>query len=674
MKMKCINLPDGDMVNKGSTVLEKIHDSKTPPVDLLVRESIQNSLDEIRDDCDYGRIEFISNTFQKADFSATMPRLESGINRLVKETLCHCLIIVDTNTNGLLGEPYRLKGKPNNLYNLVYDIDANDKQTSTKGGSWGIGKSVYYRYGIGLVFYYSRTFENGAYIEKLAGALIQDEREPTCLLGPDSTGVCFIGDEHEHEGKVMRWPVYDEERIQEFLGIFKIERFSEDSTGTKVIIPFINYQELLGRRDYCGDDLHWIPDDFEDSFSMAIQRWWFPRLNNPNFKEKQFVAAVQGRKVELNSFFQTMQGLYENDSGLAKAMRFPIADKKSGSSEMLGYLCTLEGNKNDFNVEIPPDNLSNPYAQIDVQPESPTTNPVIFCYMRSFGLVVNYDIGKYKITTEPSKYLVALFILNDSAKADGTEETLGRYLKASELPNHKEWCDIASKKFPVFSIKKPFGKIFKNIKQILEENYTEHSAPDETFGPAVLRRKIAKLLLPPSDFGNEPEKEEKKTRGHNISVSKKRPYRLAYKGLNGDLLCYTVSFRLAPNEIAKAEINVVTNGGNFAIADWERIGFDSPIRIEDVLLMRAESGKDAVDGPYPIKKEKWGNVISFKMKSDGDPAYEVKISKKTPKLTPYCLLAKNISSEELRLEFQIFVKPLDLAYQMTMVAEIKGDN
>ena len=676
MKMKCINLPGGDMVSRGSVILNKIHDMSTPPVDLVVRESIQNALDEIRDDCAFGRVEFFTNTFQKIALSATMPTLEAGINKLVKETVCHYLAIVDTNTNGLLGEPYYRKDKPNNLYNLVYDIDSNDKKYSAKGGSWGIGKSVYYRYGIGLVFYYSRTLEDGKYIEKLAGVLVQDETEPTCLLGPDSRGICYIGDEHEHEGKLIRWPVYDEQRIGELLAIFKIDRFVGNATGTKVIIPFIDYSSLLGGRVYEGEDLHWISSSFKDCFSMAIQRWWFPRLNNPDFKEKPFIAAVEGQKVELNAFFLTLQQLYKNSLTLKEAMMFPIIDKKSGSTATLGYLHCLKGDKKAFQVETPPDNLSNPFAQVDVQPDSSSSNPVIFAYMRAFGLIVNYDITKYKykVTTDPGEYIIALFVLNDDAKADGTNETLGRYLKASEMPNHKEWMDITHPKFPVYSSKKPFAKIFKRIRGILEDNYTEQSTPDETFGPAILRRKIGKLLLPPSDFGNEPEKEEKPKGGSKISVSKKRPYRVSYKGIIGDLLCYSVSFRLEPNEIGKAELNVVTNGGNFSIIDWERNGFSSPVRIEKVSMMRAESGKDSVDGPYQIPKDKWGTNVKFKIKAGGDPAYELRVSAKTPNATTYCLFAKNLSTEEIKLEFQIFVKPLNLTYQMTLVGEIKEGN
>ncbi|MDY6392589.1 MAG: hypothetical protein SPL80_07095, partial [Bacilli bacterium] len=662
---------DGDFVGEGSTVLAKINNKTTPGVDLLVRESIQNTLDEIRPDKTCGIIDFSSNTFKKSAFASTIPQLESAINGFVKETLCHFLVISDSNTNGLLGEPYKRKDKPNNLYNLVYDIDSHDKKDQNVGGSWGIGKSVYYRYGIGFVFYYTRTFEDGQYQEKLAGVLIQDEKSKDCLLGPDTTGICFIGDTVEHEGKKKRWPIYDSTKIQEFLDIFGIARYNEQQTGTKVIIPFLNSASLIQRRIYEGTDLHWNIN-FEDCFSMAIQRWWFPRLNNSSFKGKMFIAKVNGKKVELNPFFSVLQRLFNNDPSIKESAMVPITNKKSGTEDTLGYLFCLKGEKSLFNVCVPPENLSNPYAQIDVAQESGQDNPVILAYMRRFGLVVDYDIDKCKLTTSPNEYLIALFVLNDDARAkDNPAESLGRFLKASENPDHKGWRDIDDKRFPSFSDHRPASKIFKRIKNYLEENYKEHSAPDETYGPALLRRKVGKILLPPSDFGDAPEKEPKIPKRQIIKVTHKRPSHVAFNGLLGNLLSYDISFALKPSELGKAKLNVVTNSGNFNIVDWERDGFASPIRIKKVTMKCVEIDKDSYEHEIEIPQQRWGSNQKIRLPLPTNPEIEITVSKKTPQTTPHAVYVKNLSQSDLRYQMTILVEPLNLSYQMTVVADVE---
>ena len=671
MKMTCNLLPDGDFVGHGSSVLDKINNKTTPGVDLLVREAIQNTLDEIRPDKSYGKIEFSEGTFKKSSFAASIPQLEAPINGFVEETVCHHLVIADSNTNGLLGEPYKRKDKPNNFYNLVYNIESHDKKNQDAGGSWGIGKSVYYRYGIGFVFYYTRTFENDRYQEKLAGVLIQNEKNNDCLLGPDTTGICFIGDTVEREGKEIRWPIYDSNKIQDFLGIFGIPRYEGEQTGTKVIIPFLNYESLIQRRIYEGCDLHWHIN-FEECFAMAIQRWWFPRLNNESFKGKMLVAKVNGKKVELNPFFSVLQRLFNNDLSIKESFMIPISTKKAGTDDLLGRLLCLKGPNELFNVCVPPEHLSNPYAQFDIAHESGQENPVILAYMRQFGLVVDYDVDKCKLTTGPDEFLVALFILNDDARAkDNPGESLGRFLKSSESPDHKGWVDIDDKEFPVFSSHRPASKIFKRIKKYVEENYEERIAPDEAYGPALLRKKVGKILLPPSDFGDVPEKEEKTVKKQKIKVTHKRPTRVVFNGLYDNLLSYNVSFALKPNELGIAELNVVTSSGNFNIVDWERDEFTSPIRIKKVTMVRAECGKDVLEQAIEIPKQRWGTKAKLRIPLQNNPEIEISVLQKTPQNTPHAVFVKNVSFDDIRFEITILVEPLNLSYQMTVAADVK---
>ena len=60
-------------------------------------------------------------------------------------------------------------------------------------------------------------------------------------------------------------PETDEEYIKEFLGIFGIEPYTGDKTGTVIIMPYINSETLLAnnRIDYA--------DELEEHYNKAIE-------------------------------------------------------------------------------------------------------------------------------------------------------------------------------------------------------------------------------------------------------------------------------------------------------------------------------------------------------------------------------------------------------------------
>ena len=45
-----------------------------------------------------------------------------------------------------------------------------------------------------FAYLYSRTNEDGVYKSKLAGTLIQDERNDSCFIGKNSSGIAYFGD------------------------------------------------------------------------------------------------------------------------------------------------------------------------------------------------------------------------------------------------------------------------------------------------------------------------------------------------------------------------------------------------------------------------------------------------------------------------------------------------
>jgi hypothetical protein len=69
-------LEQNAMILTGSKVLSLIQDTHTPPVDLFVREVVQNSADAIRDDKSFGRVNFIYNDFKILDLISLLGNID----------------------------------------------------------------------------------------------------------------------------------------------------------------------------------------------------------------------------------------------------------------------------------------------------------------------------------------------------------------------------------------------------------------------------------------------------------------------------------------------------------------------------------------------------------------------------------------------------------------------
>lgn len=129
---------------------------------------------------------------------------------------------------------------------MIYEI-SKPQEAEGAGGSWGLGKTVYFRVGIGLVVYYSRILnEEGIYESRLAASLVENEMNADSLIpalpGKSKRGIAWWGQEI---GSNKTKPITDEKYIEKILNIFEIEPYEGDLTGTTIIIPYIDEQMLL---------------------------------------------------------------------------------------------------------------------------------------------------------------------------------------------------------------------------------------------------------------------------------------------------------------------------------------------------------------------------------------------------------------------------------------------
>ena len=239
----------GRMTQSGSSLLKLIQNNNMPILDLLVRESIQNSLDAKNDTDPYVTVDFFTGEFNKISLNKELEGITETLNRKYWKDTYKFIAVRDSNTVGLTGKLHYDEVTDNqygNLLKLIYEI-SKPQEAEGAGGSWGLGKTVYFRVGIGLVVYYSRILnEEGIYESRLAASLVENEMNADSLIpalpGKSKRGIAWWGQEI---GSNKTKPITDEKYIEKILNIFEIEPYEGDLTGTTIIIPYIDEQMLL---------------------------------------------------------------------------------------------------------------------------------------------------------------------------------------------------------------------------------------------------------------------------------------------------------------------------------------------------------------------------------------------------------------------------------------------
>lgn len=644
--LKIKNLFKSSYTLTGSSVLKLIMDQGMPEIDLLVRESLQNSLDAVKDECAFVKVSYLTGNFNSSKLANQLESINEELLKKYNDLSCNFLAIKDTNTKGLLGSHIYKKGEQNNLYSLVYDI-MNTNKNPKSGGSWGIGKSVYYRFGNGLCFYYSQTFENGEYIAKLAGSLIENENSVN-RLSSNETGIAFFGTIDKDTDQSM--PIMNRDEIKSFLSIFNITPFNVGETGTLVIIPYVDYNKMLETQNNHSEPWN---KKIEEAIYMAIQRWYFARLNNSKFKNKYLVATVNSEKVELNDFYTRLQKIYNFED--EKAIKVPI--KQKFFNEELGYLCYRKFLKNELLPQFGP--FISPYIYFDIEYEEGINKGVVF-YLREPGMVLSYNSKDFNtIITGKDEYFIAMFILNDECGFE--DEKLGEYFRNTEQASHTNWANITFEKFPIISSKKPYTKIINAINKEFEKIFGNNKNFLDDSSTTILQRKLGKMLLPPEDFGN------------GISINhtkipsphhfKKNLQKIRFEGFQDGFMVFKVKIKFKPQEKVKFYASI-SAGGKYSFTEWYNMGFDIPVqfykfKIDQIICIKK------ITNSYEVLFE---NMDTRTLISNG-----IKLISYSPSIDEsgniYGIILKNSNEKEIECNYSLFIKPLDLTYSIVIDTE-----
>ena len=610
--MKIEIAEQGRMTQTGSSLLKLIQNNNMPAIDLLVRESIQNSLDARRQDVKYVDVEYLTGIFSSHALSNELEGITRGLNKRYPEDQYSYIAISDSNTVGLTGEtdPKAVKNNDyGNLLKLVYEV-CKPQEAEGAGGSWGLGKTVYFRIGIGLVIYYSRIKKSsGHYESRLAATLVENETAKDSLIpvyeNQAKRGIAWWG---EKTGKNITAPVTDEKYINSFLNIFGLKPYDDEKTGTVIIIPFIDKQKLLSNNqvEYIdSSDNRIIPfwcSELDDYISIAAQRWYAPRLNNVHYNHGAFLRMkINGKGIGLDAMepvFQVIQALYnranyikEDDilSGMDdQTFVEPIRVNKFLSDPKIGLLAYTKVPREVLGMEVPR-NKPEPYIYFNCEIRNSNLNAPVICYTRKPAMIVSYEnTGAWAgniSSCSKSEYILGVFVLNTGVQLKNGPDnmSLEEYVRRSEMADHASWNDWSEGTYNPRLI----TKIQNSVNRIVDSKYSPEDQETQPRAKSGLGRLMGDLLLPPEGFGKgssippspHPPKPDSKSKGivFKADASKTK--------FAGGKLIIPFDLRTSKKRISSVEMemNIDSESSTISVPEWEtQMSLGAPFNIEDL--------------------------------------------------------------------------------------------
>lgn len=521
----------------GSGSLKALQNDNLPEIDLLVREAIQNSSDAaLKEPGESFGVNFNYRTFEPHKLNCLLKDINNILDEKYPDSHADYLEIRDIKTSGLTGAVRRseVAASPEdhgNYFKLVFDTgkEQTNSDDGMAGGSWGYGKSVYFRVGMGLVFFYSRIRNEESFESRLIVALIEHENSSDSILSkvkPDSVGRAWWGKEDPNDNTEIL-PLTDEEEINEILGVFGVNPFGEEETGTSIIIPYINKEKLMEGifPEHCGisDDIIAMcsfKDDIVEYTKLAIQKWYAPKIFNknlPKYSTQKWLAVrvndIPIRDTDMRPLFQLVQELYTSALSANKTGRQDyVSNKFQGIKSVSIPSRKVQGDKAGFasTVIVKNEDFGNGGSSIPPQAYlrifgALTQNDPIVMFARAAGMVLDYKIdGKWTkgtIKPEADDEMLFTFFVPDCLKQLKDEASLGEYagmslgnyLRKCEKSDHMNWDDRSSLTIITNMASQTTAKV--------NDCYSPKNDADSEGTASKLSGKLGRRLLPTTNFG-----------------------------------------------------------------------------------------------------------------------------------------------------------------------------
>lgn len=611
----------GKMAERGSSLLRLIQNNEMPTLDLLVRESIQNSLDSGLEGVKNVVIDFRTGSFCREKLMYHFEGIAESTERLYPEENYDFIEIRDSNTCGLTGPLHQDEVSDNsygNLQKLIYQISMPQSREGA-GGSWGLGKTVYYRLGMGMVIFYSRIKNKaGEFESRLAACLVEDENSKTAVLPyPPKTprrGIAWWG---QDTGNGETKPLTNEKEIEEILRVTGTRVYQKSETGTTIIIPFIK-KDLLESAKYLyhaeNNDvlsqsvMPWWTKSIADYLIVAIQRWYAPRISNARYPYGSWLyVSVNRVRITYDNMlpaFQLIQSLYNSAisykvnstatfegilSDCENAFIKPINTRNVFRlTSTAGWISYAKVTSKQLGME-PPDNLLSPLYHYLGKDENGDVNVPIVMYTRKPGMIVSYEYSNRWTDGIPKtirgEYIVGIFVPNSDNMLlpDFGTIPIEEYLRKCEKADHSSWTDmtLSNGKIPLVE------RILKGVRNHIAESFNQKPSGSAAQMNLGLGRMLADVLLPPEGFGGRPGQAPPRLSGGDGRNTNPRITMLRimeppkYKESH-----IQIDFEVLTNkncEYAMINLSVAMEGGSYTPDDWEcedNIGTRFPLELK----------------------------------------------------------------------------------------------
>lgn len=645
-QMKIEILAPQNMVNKGSSFLRVLMNEHTPILDLFVRESLQNCLDAADKTKGAVKVSYKIGEFKSSDLNDTLEGISEKLNNKYPENKYTFLCISDKGTTGLTG-PLKIEDVKDgmtqgNLLKLVYDVGKpQDKDMS--GGSWGYGKTIYSRIGMGLVLYYSRIKnDNGHYESRLAVCLAEDETQKGAMIpgykGLAKYGIAWWG-ERIKENKTI--PITDEEYIKNFLKIFGLSIYEGKDVGTQIIIPYIDKNYLLNdnAKEYSEslDDKHFVPywrNSIEEYLRVAVQRWYFPRLNNESYKYGKWLEVdINGNTITDDSMmriFQLYKALYNRAAGvIVKGKDFITSNEIEVYEEdiKVNKLSDRYAGKVSF-VQIdqktigmcPPHNEYLPYINLGLNIYDITKNLPILAYTRRPGMIVSYEQDgewvKDVPCTDQEEFIVAIFVLNSDAYINDVKDlSLDEYVRKGEQSDHISWNDTSKYGINLNTV----YRIKRNTSKAISQYYVDEDEETDDSNSRIsgLGRMLGKLILPPTGFGTKPTSRGSKPR-EKTDKSKIKSFSFGLDDIRYGKDYILVQYNITASKTTQhlgVDVDITSKSNPISMQAWEEeLAMEKPFEISEAILKIVKKNGRKSYNSYCLRKDKMFNDDLLKLK------------------------------------------------------------
>lgn len=578
------------MSHDGGKILKSLQNNYIPLIDIVVREAIQNSLDASIDDVENTKVDFKIDKFQSEHLAQKLEEVDQAlINRFPGKQ--DFIAISDRNTVGLTGDyksdDIRILNE-SNFHKLVFSIGKNQTKDGA-GGSWGYGKTSYFRLGLGIVIYYTRIQAGIDYEERLIASIIEDPSKKNRLLTNNERGIAWWGRYAADKEHIL--PLTNRNEIAEILSIFGLPSYEGSETGTTIIIPYLN---KIDKEEIIDEDAIKFPWEFtyEEAMFMAVQRWYFPRIYNTSYNNKFGKSFLECRvndklihpDISFEPIFKIYQELYTSALlGQAIMPNINVENVKLGRNalknmnEVVGYVAFREVSFDELKMS-PPENKLSGLAYLGIKDRALLNQGMtkVIAYSRMPGMVVEYSVNgpwaNGSMTIKENHILLGFFVPNSVALLSNNFKeagyfTLETYLRAIEASDHACWEDDVN-----ITIVK---RIRDRTNHIITSRYQEEKDLINSSATSSLSRKFGAMLMPPRNFGktsarrnSSVEKPRKtgitKSRGSDVTVIRSIPK-------NGKIVNVDFKAFIKKNSTNTLYLQVLTQDQRMDLDTWVKV-------------------------------------------------------------------------------------------------------